>query len=72
MIVKKPKKVEDLKDFWLKNIKIVTKYFSLKGKFCSFERPDDDPEERGNITVEDEYGILRYVYLDEIEFVVLL
>ncbi len=72
MIIKKPKQVEDLKGFWGKNIKIVTKDFSLKGIFCSFERPDDDPEERGNITIEDEYGCLRYVYLDEIEFVELL
>ncbi len=72
MIVKKPKQVEDLKDFWLKNIKIVTKLFTLKGKFCLFERPEDDPEERGNITIEDEYGTLRYVYLDEIEFVELI
>ncbi len=61
-------KLEELKELWETNVKVVFKNGDVAiGFFCSFERAEDEPSGRDNITISTEYGSLVCIYLDEIK-----
>ena len=61
-------KLEELKPFWEKDIKVLlVNGKTINGFFCSFERTEDEPSGRACITVETEVNGLIDIYLDEIK-----
>ena len=61
-------KLEELKPFWEKDIKVVlVNGKTINGAFCSFERAEDEPSGRTCITIDTAVNGLINIYLDEIQ-----
>ncbi len=67
MTIENIKKVEDLKEVWCKRINVIcTDGDVVSGFFGGFERPLDDPEGRGSITIQTKDNEHIYIYFDQI------
>ena len=74
VVIKNIKRVEDLKDAWLKEIEVLcTNGKIIRGKFCDFERSGDSSDGKANIGLNRSgHSFDIYLYLDEIVQVTIL